>query len=121
MPDLIACVLAAGKGTRMKSNLPKVMHPIWSKPMLDYVTAALAAVQVAKTFIIVGYGQELVREHLKGASDFELVVQDPPMGTGHAVQQIQPYLKNYEGEVLILSGDMPLITAEVLQSLLQEH
>ena len=119
MQEIVAVILAAGKGTRMKSKLPKVLHQVGGKPMLRHVTDAAEAIGASRTVVVVGYEGERVRQEL-GAT-LEYVVQSEQLGTGHAVMQAQPVLRDYAGTVLVLCGDTPLLTTETLRNLCDAH
>ena len=125
MPTLHAIVMAAGKGTRLKSALPKVLHPLFGKSLLSRVLQTLAGLSVTETAVIVGHGREQVQAELADLpGQLKTVVQEPQLGTGHAVQQVKAALPQWEteaGDVLILSGDVPLLTAESLKALLETH
>ena len=114
-------VLAAGRGTRMKSNLPKVLHPLGGKSMLERVLDSCALIQPSRYFVIVGYEAEKVKESLTHWDHTEFVLQSQQLGTGHAVQQLLPFLEGSEEDVLILNGDVPLLRQETLQELLETH
>ena len=114
-------VLAAGRGTRMKSNLPKVLHPLGGKSMLERVLDSCALIQPSRYFVIVGYEAETVKESLTHWDNMEFVLQAQQLGTGHAVQQLLPFLEGSEEDVLILNGDVPLLREETLQQLLETH
>lgn len=116
---LVAVVMAAGKGTRMKSDRPKVLHEIAGEPLLGHVLHTLAAVDLVDTFVIVGHGGDQVREMLP--ADVRVVEQREQLGTGHAVDQVTPHLANFGGQVLILSGDVPLLGAETLRAMIALH
>ncbi len=120
MKNIAAIVLAAGKGTRMKSKLPKVLHKVSGKPMIFYPVQALKDLRVESTVIVVGHGSEQVREALPD-KDLGFCEQSPQLGTGHAVMSAMPSLSGSKGEVLILSGDVPLITKNTLRALLRIH
>lgn len=109
-------VLAAGKGTRMRSDLPKVLHPIGGKPLVQHVLDTARQVGGDRIMVIVGHGAELVEERM-AADDVSFVLQAQQLGTGHAVQQALPQLRN-DATVLILYGDVPLTRAETLQKLI---
>jgi bifunctional UDP-N-acetylglucosamine pyrophosphorylase/glucosamine-1-phosphate N-acetyltransferase len=113
-----AIVLAAGKGTRMKSDLPKVLFPVLGRPMIQWVLQALRQAGVARSLVVVGYRDDLVREALKSRSDVDFVVQSPQLGTGHAVQMCVPHLESLDGPILIVTGDSPLIQANSISTLL---
>lgn len=108
-------VLAAGQGTRMKSRLPKVLHPVAGKPMLHHVLDAAATLRPQRVVVVVGKGQDMVAA---AAAPAKPAVQDPPQGTGHAVMAALPALKGFEGDVLVLFGDTPLLTSDLLKRLL---
>jgi bifunctional UDP-N-acetylglucosamine pyrophosphorylase / glucosamine-1-phosphate N-acetyltransferase len=115
---LAAIVLAAGKGTRMKSDLHKVLHPIAGRPMLMHLLASLAALQPAHTVVVVGSGREQLEQALAGRNAV-LAVQEPQLGTGHAVQQAEAALAGFQGDVLILYGDVPFVRTETMARLVE--
>ena len=115
MSDLDVVILAAGKGTRMHSDIPKVMHPLAGRPMLEHVIATARSLTAHRIVVVYGHGGETVRDHFK-ANDIEFVCQEPQLGTGHAVQQALPALD--ANTTLVLYGDVPLISAATLQRLL---
>ncbi len=108
-------VLAAGLGTRMKSALPKVLHPIAGRPMLDHLLATVAELEPARVTMVVGAAGDAVKQHV---APLPSVVQDPPLGTGHAVTAALPSLAGFHGDVLVLYGDTPLISVATLQAML---
>lgn len=110
--SLAVVILAAGKGTRMRSALPKVLHPIAGRPMLAHVTGTARQLDAARTVVVYGHGGEHVREALQG-EPLEWALQAEQLGTGHAVAQAMPLLE--QDRVLILYGDVPLIRPETLQ------
>jgi bifunctional UDP-N-acetylglucosamine pyrophosphorylase / glucosamine-1-phosphate N-acetyltransferase len=117
-------VLAAGKGTRMKSDLPKVLHPLGSQSLVARVLGVAESLKPTRRLAIVGYRQELVREALAnvvGLESLEFVEQLQQLGTGHAVQQVLPHLADFDGDFLVLNGDAPLLRSETLQNLLAVH
>ncbi len=116
-------ILAAGKGTRMKSDTPKVLHQIFNKTLLGYVIDAVNGTGLADgNYIIVGHQAEKVEEYVKSNYDnAKTVLQTPQLGTGHAVSMVCPYLNDFEGEVVILCGDTPLITSETLKTFVEAH
>lgn len=120
MTEPLAIVLAAGQGTRMKSDLPKVLCPVLGKPMLDYVLSALAAADVKRTIVVVGYRAELVRATFAGRPHLEFAEQTERLGTGHAVQMAIPQLQAAQDAdpVLIVAGDSPMLRAASLLKLL---
>lgn len=109
-------ILAAGKGTRMRSDLPKVLHPVGGKALVEHVADTARKVGGEQLLIIVGHGAEKVEEKM-AAPDVKFVLQAQQLGTGHAVQQALPHLRN-DATVLILYGDVPLTKAETLQKLI---
>ena len=118
-----AIILAAGKGTRMKSDLPKVMHPALGRPMVEWVVDAARAVGCGKVVLVIGHGADTVRGHFAGHAGIEFVMQMPQLGTGHAVDMARPvFERGMLGEdVLVLCGDGPLIRAHTLETLLSVH
>jgi bifunctional UDP-N-acetylglucosamine pyrophosphorylase/glucosamine-1-phosphate N-acetyltransferase/UDP-N-acetylglucosamine pyrophosphorylase len=114
----IAVVLAAGKGTRMKSDLAKVLFPVCGRPMVHYVLDALEACDVAQTIVVVGYQADRVRDQLAGRGGLEFVVQAEQLGTGHAVQMSREFLVAHDGPVIVVAGDSPLLQSSSLQRLL---
>ncbi len=114
-------ILAAGKGTRMKSAIPKVLHKIMDKTLLGYVLDNVKNI-VDESFVIVGHQAEEVENYLKNNyKNVETVLQSPQLGTGHAVSMVCPYLTDFSGEVLILCGDTPLIKEETLKKFVDFH
>lgn len=116
-------ILAAGKGTRMKSDMPKVLHTIFEKTLLGYVIDAVNNTGIAdENFVIVGHQAERVEEYInKNYDNAKCVLQSPQLGTGHAVSMALPYLKDFDGEVIILCGDTPLITSETIKEFVEAH
>jgi len=117
-----AIILAAGKGTRMKSDLPKVLHPVCDKPMLSYVLDTARKAGCEKLLVVVGHKAELVQQTFSDdAADVAWVLQSPQFGTGHAVMVCKDELATLAGPVLVLAGDGPLIRPETLRQLLDTH
>ena len=114
-----AIILAAGKGTRMKSDLPKVLHKVAGISMLEHVFRSVNAINPEKTVTVVGHKAELVEQVLAGQTDF--VRQTEQLGTGHAVMMAEPVLENLTGQTLVIAGDTPLITGESLKNLIDFH
>ena len=108
-------ILAAGQGTRMRSALPKVLHPVAGKPMLGHVIDTARALQPQRIHVVIGHGAEAVRERLAG-DDLNFVLQERQLGTGHALAQALPFIQ--AEQVLVLYGDVPLIEAPTLERLL---
>jgi bifunctional UDP-N-acetylglucosamine pyrophosphorylase / glucosamine-1-phosphate N-acetyltransferase len=121
MDTKIAVVLAAGKGTRMKSDLPKVLIKICGRPMIEYVLDALVAGGVDRSIIVVGYQAALVRSTLNGRSAVDFALQSEQLGTGHAVMSCRELLAEHEGPVLVVTGDAPLMRAESVAALFTEY
>jgi len=120
---LAVIIMAAGKGTRMKNpDMAKVMYEIQGKPMVDYVVDLAAKLQAKRTILIVGWKKESVIDYIaKAYPGVEFIEQIDQLGTGHAVQQTTPALENFEGDVLVLSGDVPLLTEKTVRALLGYH
>ena len=120
--DIKAVILAAGKGTRMKSETtPKVLHEIMGKTLLGYVLDNVKNF-VSEEFVIVGHHAQEVEDFVKNNyTDARTVLQTPQLGTGHAVSMVCPYLENFDGVVLILCGDTPLIKEETLKEFVNFH
>lgn len=112
--------MAAGKGTRMKSDLPKVLHPVGGKPMAEHVLALARRLGSVQNIVVVGHKKELVETALE-AADVQFAVQEPQLGTGHAVMQTEPMLQNYSGDVLVLSGDVPLLSVKTMTAMYGHH
>ena len=115
--DLAVIVLAAGKGTRMKSDLHKVLHPIAGRPMLEHLLASVAELAPARQVVVVGSGRDQLETALNGRAS--LAVQDPQLGTAHAVQQAESALAGFAGDVLILYGDVPFVAADTMRAMLE--
>lgn len=120
MADIHIVVLAAGKGTRMKSRLPKVLHRISGAALIDRVLRTAAALSPASVTLVLGHGADEVRASLS-APGLNFVLQEKQLGTGHALLQARPALEGKSGLVVLLSGDVPLLTAGTLQSLIATH
>ncbi|MDN6293739.1 MAG: bifunctional UDP-N-acetylglucosamine diphosphorylase/glucosamine-1-phosphate N-acetyltransferase GlmU [Alkalibacterium sp.] len=119
MTKRFAVVLAAGQGTRMKSKLYKVMHPVMGKPMVEHVVDQAKAANIDNIVTVTGVGAETVQECLGDKSEY--VLQKEQLGTAHAVLQAEPLLKNEEGTTLVICGDTPLLTEETLEGLMKHH
>jgi bifunctional UDP-N-acetylglucosamine pyrophosphorylase/glucosamine-1-phosphate N-acetyltransferase len=114
---IAAVILAAGKGTRMKSSRHKVLHAIAGRPMIEHLLASLAELAPERTVVVVGDGREQLEQQLAGR--VELVVQEPQLGTGHAVQQAEVALKGFEGDVLVLYADVPFVRAATMRAMIE--
>ena len=120
MNELCAVILAAGQGTRMRSKLPKVMHQVAGLPMIAYVLEASRPLRAKRTLVVVGYEAERVRESLAGEA-IEFVMQRDQRGTGHALLQTAQALSGFDGDLLVLSGDTPMLTSKTLEGLVKAH
>ncbi|MCH2120374.1 MAG: NTP transferase domain-containing protein [Pirellulaceae bacterium] len=118
MAQPIAVVLAAGKGTRMKSDLPKVLCEANGRPLIDWVLDALEAAGVQQFLVVVGYEADRVKKALQDRDGVKFVLQDQQLGTGHAVKVCEDHLQGHDGPVLIVAGDSPMIQPESIRSLL---
>jgi bifunctional UDP-N-acetylglucosamine pyrophosphorylase / glucosamine-1-phosphate N-acetyltransferase len=114
-----AIILAAGQGTRMKSKLYKVLHPVCGKPMVEHVVDQVSKLNLEKLVTIVGFGAEQVKAQIGEKSEFAL--QEEQLGTAHAVMQAASHLGDKEGVTLVICGDTPLITADTMKALLEHH
>jgi UDP-N-acetylglucosamine diphosphorylase/glucosamine-1-phosphate N-acetyltransferase len=121
--DLAAVIMAAGKGKRMKNpDLPKVMHRVGGVPLIEHVVRLADSCGAHPIVIIVGYGRETVEEHLRSIDiETQTAVQERQLGTGHAVKQAEQRLEGFGGDVMILSGDVPLTRKETLLAMLETH
>ncbi|SES40750.1 bifunctional UDP-N-acetylglucosamine diphosphorylase/glucosamine-1-phosphate N-acetyltransferase GlmU [Salipaludibacillus aurantiacus] len=119
MNKRFAVVLAAGKGTRMKSDLYKVLHPVCGKPMVEHIVDQLTQCEIDKTVTIVGHGAEKVKEHLGERTQYAL--QEEQLGTGHAVMKAEEALANENGTTIVVCGDTPLLTKDTMHALFKHH
>ena len=110
-------ILAAGQGTRMKSRLPKVLHPLLGKPMLQYALDVVRGTTQDLPVVVLGHGAEPIRQAFAGQADF--VIQEPQLGTGHALQQAEALLAGHADLVLVTYGDMPLFTEQTIDCIVQ--
>ncbi|HEY8395664.1 MAG TPA: sugar phosphate nucleotidyltransferase [Bacilli bacterium] len=117
--EVRAIVLAAGKGTRMQTELPKGALRVIDKPMTEYVVDSIKNANVEEIITVVGYKKEVLEAILAGKTKF--AYQEQQLGTAHAVKMAEPYLKDYKGTTLIALGDMPMITSETYRKLIQYH
>lgn len=116
----LAIVLAAGKGTRMKSDLPKVLCKANGRPLVDYVLDALRTAGVAKMVVVVGYEADMVKEALGGDDSIEFALQSEQLGTGHAVMMCKEQIANHNGPVVVVAGDSPMMQASSIKALLDD-
>jgi bifunctional UDP-N-acetylglucosamine pyrophosphorylase/glucosamine-1-phosphate N-acetyltransferase len=119
MGRLAVVILAAGEGTRMKSRLPKVLHPVAGRPMIQYALDGVAELVEEKPVLVVGFGAGLIRQELGDAVTY--VLQEEQLGTGHAVLQTREELEGRADAILVLYGDMPLLSPVTLRSLVDAH
>jgi bifunctional UDP-N-acetylglucosamine pyrophosphorylase / glucosamine-1-phosphate N-acetyltransferase len=119
MTNRYAVILAAGQGTRMKSKLYKVLHPVCGKPMVQHVVDQISSLQMKQMVAVVGHGAEKVQEQL--GDHIQYVLQEEQLGTAHAVMQAEEVLANEEGVTLVVCGDTPLIKSETMEKLIAEH
>jgi len=121
MSELHVVILAAGKGTRMKSALPKVIHPLAGRPIIEHVLSTASGLHASNTVLVVGHEADQVRAALAAHSTLQFVVQSPQLGTGHALLQTESVLGGRTGTVLLLYGDVPLLRSSTLEQLLERH
>jgi len=121
--NLSVLILAAGQGTRMKSALPKVLHELSGRPLLEHVLLTVRQLKPRGVGVILGHGRAAVEKTLRarGWNDFRVIVQNVPRGSGHAVRMATSWLRSRGGAVLVVYGDTPLLTAETLKALVQSH
>ncbi len=120
MKNTEVVILAAGKGTRMNSDLPKVLHKICGKPLLHHVLNNVKEVFLNPPYIVVGHQADKVKAIFKEYPAF-FVLQEEQLGTGHAVMQTEPFLKDRDATIMVLNGDMPLINSFIINDLAQYH
>jgi len=121
MAERVAIILAAGVSRRMNTQLPKVLHEVCGRPMLAYVLDACRGVGVQKLYVVVGFGGDEVEQRFAEAEDIVWVQQTAQRGTAHAVLSCKQYLKDFQGQTLVLCGDGPLVRAEMLSTLIGKH
>ncbi|MDI6809145.1 MAG: NTP transferase domain-containing protein [Candidatus Eisenbacteria bacterium] len=120
MREFVSILLAAGQGVRMESPLPKVLHPVKGRPLIKYALDPILQVRPLRNIVVVGYGRGEVIRVLEGYP-VEFAVQDVQKGTGHAVSEAGRLLADYTGTVLVLPGDVPLLTVSTLKKLMKFH
>ncbi|MCC5598123.1 bifunctional UDP-N-acetylglucosamine diphosphorylase/glucosamine-1-phosphate N-acetyltransferase GlmU [Nostoc favosum] len=118
---VVVAILAAGRGTRMKSGLPKVLHSLGGRSLVERVLESVEPLSPSRRIVIVGYQSEEVQAAMHSIKSLEFVEQTVQLGTGHAIQQLLPHLEDYTGDLLVLNGDLPLIRSETLKQMLQTH
>src|SRR5262249_54797779 len=121
MPEPLAIILAAGKGKRMASDLPKVLVPVCGRPMVRYVIDAVRAAGIKQMLLVVAFRADLGREALAGEPGIDFALQTEQLGTGHAVMMCREQLERQTGPVLIVAGDSPMIRPQSLAALLAEY
>jgi bifunctional UDP-N-acetylglucosamine pyrophosphorylase / glucosamine-1-phosphate N-acetyltransferase len=121
MPDIHVVVLAAGKGTRMRSALPKVLHAAGGRALIEHALRAAASLSPASIVVIVGHQADLLKDALGKRLGLSFAVQEPQLGTGHALLQAEPLLKGATGTLVLLSGDVPLLRTATLTRLVDTH
>jgi bifunctional UDP-N-acetylglucosamine pyrophosphorylase/glucosamine-1-phosphate N-acetyltransferase len=121
MPDTHVVILAAGQGTRMKSSLPKVLHSMAGRTMVEHVLKATEPIAPTTITLVVGHRADLVRERLANHPRLQFAIQEPQLGTAHALQQTEPFLAGRKGLLVLLSGDVPLLSSSTIQKLVEAH
>ncbi len=121
MVECAAVILAAGQSTRMNTKIPKVLHEVCGRPMLEWVLTACRAAGVTKHYVVVGYGKDQIVSKYGSQGDVVLVEQPEQRGTGHAVMCCQKHLEGFSGLTLVLCGDAPLIRTETVKTLIEKH
>ena len=121
MSDVHVAVLAAGKGTRMKSARPKVLHRVAGAPMIDYVLAAASSISPRSVAVVIGHEAEALRKALAWQRNLVFVVQEPQLGTAHALLSAERAFQGASGTLVLLSGDVPLLSAQTLRQLVDRH
>src|SRR5438045_2634549 len=121
MPDTHIVILAGGKGTRMKSALPKALHRAGDRTLIEHVLRAAESISPASIIVVVGHQADQVKSALGKRLGLSFALQEPQLGTGHALLQVEPLLRDASGTLVLLSGDVPLLRAETLASLVRRH
>jgi bifunctional UDP-N-acetylglucosamine pyrophosphorylase/glucosamine-1-phosphate N-acetyltransferase len=126
MNNLDVIVLAAGKGVRMKSDIPKVLHLLCGKPMIEHVIETILNLNPNRIYLVVGYQSDKIKEFvnekfISKLNKIEFVTQEQQLGSGHAVRCVTSYIKDTDGDILIMYGDTPLITNKTLDKLITTH
>ncbi len=119
MKPLQTIILAAGRGVRMKSDTPKVLHPVCGKPIVQHVIDVARSLRSLKIYVVLGFKNEVVRRAL--SQDLQVVIQKKLLGTADAIRCAEPFLKKFKGDILILSGDTPLLTVETVRRVVHRH
>jgi bifunctional UDP-N-acetylglucosamine pyrophosphorylase / glucosamine-1-phosphate N-acetyltransferase len=122
MDNIVAVVLAAGKGKRMKSDLPKVLHTLCGRPLIEHLIDTLISLSIKRIVVVVGYRAELVRQALaKYQGSVEFVLQGQQLGTGHAVLVTEKALDGFPGDILVLNGDVPFMSRATIERMVTLH
>jgi len=121
MRDLHVVILAAGKGTRMKSARPKVLHALAGRPLIEHILRTVDGLHALSTVLVIGHGGDEVRSALASRENLQFAVQSPQLGTGHALLQAEQALSGKKGTVLLLYADVPLLELSTLGRLLEHH
>jgi bifunctional UDP-N-acetylglucosamine pyrophosphorylase/glucosamine-1-phosphate N-acetyltransferase len=121
IPEVHVVILAAGQGTRMKSRVPKVLHRVAGRTLIDHVLEAAKSIDPATFTLVVGHGADTVRQALAAWPNLSFVLQQPQLGTAHALQQVEPVLSGKTGTLVLLSGDVPLLSPRTLGQLVDTH
>ena len=121
MSECHVVILAAGKGTRMNSRVPKVLHEAAGLPLLEHVLRTADSLGPASTVVVIGHGSDLVEQRFGKRPGLRFAVQEPQLGTGHALLQAEPALQGRSGSLVLLSGDVPLLRPDTLRSLVRHH
>jgi UDP-N-acetylglucosamine diphosphorylase/glucosamine-1-phosphate N-acetyltransferase len=120
-PNAAVVILAAGKGTRMKSDQAKVLHELAGRPMLEYVLDLAASLQASPVVVVVGHQAGQVKQAVGARPGLDFALQEPQLGTGHAVMAAMPALDGFDGPVVVLYGDVPGLRTETVRDLLESH
>jgi bifunctional UDP-N-acetylglucosamine pyrophosphorylase/glucosamine-1-phosphate N-acetyltransferase len=118
---IAVAILAAGRGTRMKSDLPKVLHSLGGRSLVERALDSCKSIDISRRIVIVGYQADKIRQALNHLEGIEFVEQTEQLGTGHAIQQLLTHLQGFGGDLLVLNGDVPLLRSETLKQLLATH
>lgn len=122
MDNIVAVVLAAGKGKRMKSDLPKVLHTLLGRPLIEHLVETLISLSIKRIVVVVGHRADLVQKALAKYHDsVEFVMQEKQLGTGHAVLTTEPAFTGYFGDILVLNGDVPFLSKQTIEQLVILH
>lgn len=122
MNNVVSVILAAGYGTRMESSLPKVLHPLAGQPMVTYSLELVRELKIKRRIIVLGHQIEIIKEAVnKIDKETTCVHQKQQLGTGHALQVVQPYLTNFYGTILVLSADVPLLKQSTIYKMITYH